>query len=1317
MRNISLSALSVCSVDESIGLSQSFCYDLDNDVVYGASVTAKSPPSIVIWKEDTLSRKASQVAEIHPETSPSSASVLCLHVLPETHQLCVIFEGGDIAVISLDDVEPTAEFVGAFDSGILAASWSPDEAYLVLINGDNQLLQMSRDFDVLYEAPLATTEFGEDKQNSLGWGSKATQFHGSLGKSAAAAPANPTLVASTPSDDKRPRISWRGDGTFFAVSSLEASESPTLMRRVVRVYSPSPEVTLHSTIEPTPGLEHQLAWNPSGSLIASTQLFGTSSEGLGAGREGRHDVVFYERNGLRRHSFEIVKGGNVSPSEIDAYAILDLAWSCDSSILAVWLRTEMEDIIQLWATGNYHWYLKQSIPSPTGKKFTSILWHPEKAMRLALSTSDSVTQIDLAWSTCSSPSQPPTDTGTVVVVDGVNGLVTPFRVQNIPPPMCSITLPLAAKKPLHDRRLPSAPVDVALAPHRDLLAALLPDRTISVWDLSDSTSSLAQIKKAPPRILWESTSVDSLGTLRDQYSSPRQIVIWEDKEASDKDKDWKIAVLASKSSGSADVLVLYSPALSEVFTMALETVNARLFVSDGLWVEGRDGTIMRWDSELQTLVPTETTLTSFCFDITTIPGPFKDVTPKFVGLNPQGKLFLSTASETAMPKVLAENVISYAAVPSYLTYTTTAHEAHFTPISTLLDESHTPESIKAASETRRVERGSRIVVAVPSNMSLVLQMPRGNLETISPRPFVLEVVRDDVINQRYRKAFLACRKHRVDLNYLLDCGFEAFLTGLGEFIEQVPEVDHINLLLANIGRSSRPASEINQICDEVRTKLLQRDLKTYVNSILTSYAVRSPPDLEAALRLLAQLQTGSPDLVEDALKYTIFLADANVLFDTALGMYDFPLTLLVAQHSQRDPREYLPFLRELRALPDAYQRFAIDDHLKRYSKALVGLRESGDAKFDEAIQYVEKHRLYVDALQVWKAEAEKHLRLLEAYGDYLYERRDFEQAGLGGTILALPGTMSLTIIIAAFGLAKKWRKAMLSYERAHMWKEAFALLVQAELADEEISSMAIRVAEDLTGRKRHIEAARVLFDYGKDVSGGITSLVQGNDVSEALRVITLQGQTALIEQIVWPGVLELCEELVDEIREAGEQLSKQSSRYRELQTRKAQEPELFYMENNVALQDVDTMTDAGESVVSTAFTRYTRAPSASSKVSKSQTNKSKKTERKKGKKGTVDEEAYIIASFVKMVPRLEHLKVECSKLLPHLLNLSESHRDQYSVVRSEIETFGTHLREVIEEVWPPDVDEMVMAAGPPPTPKPPKPTTTSKLWTTTLFLA
>jgi elongator complex protein 1 len=42
-----------------------------------------------------------------------------------------------------------------------------------------------------------------------------------------------------------------------------------------------------------------------------------------------------------------------------------------------------------------------------------------------------------------------------------------------------------------------------------------------------------------------------------------------------------------------------------------------------------------------------------------------------------------------------------------------------------------------------------------------------------------------------------------------------------------------------------------------------------------------------------------PHLVEDAVKYIIFLVDADRLFDTALGMYDFSLVLMIAQHAQK----------------------------------------------------------------------------------------------------------------------------------------------------------------------------------------------------------------------------------------------------------------------------------------------------------------------------------------------------------------------------------------------------------------------------------
>lgn len=43
----------------------------------------------------------------------------------------------------------------------------------------------------------------------------------------------------------------------------------------------------------------------------------------------------------------------------------------------------------------------------------------------------------------------------------------------------------------------------------------------------------------------------------------------------------------------------------------------------------------------------------------------------------------------------------------------------------------------------------------------------------------------------------------------------------------------------------------------------------------------------------------NPEIVENAIKYIIFLTNVNQLYDVALGMYDFKLVLMIAQYSQK----------------------------------------------------------------------------------------------------------------------------------------------------------------------------------------------------------------------------------------------------------------------------------------------------------------------------------------------------------------------------------------------------------------------------------
>lgn len=96
-------------------------------------------------------------------------------------------------------------------------------------------------------------------------------------------------------------------------------------------------------------MEHTVAWRPSGNWIVSTQRYGFP--GGGEGRSGRHDVVMFERNGLRRLDFSIenLAAAEASLSEGTgvrqwAYRAKEAAWSADSNILALWLEKDSGDV-------------------------------------------------------------------------------------------------------------------------------------------------------------------------------------------------------------------------------------------------------------------------------------------------------------------------------------------------------------------------------------------------------------------------------------------------------------------------------------------------------------------------------------------------------------------------------------------------------------------------------------------------------------------------------------------------------------------------------------------------------------------------------------------------------------------------------------------------------------------------------------------------------------------------------------------------------------------------------------------------------------
>ncbi|KIL68708.1 hypothetical protein M378DRAFT_8174 [Amanita muscaria Koide BX008] len=1260
MRNLTLCAVSAVQF-ENASISAT-AIDVDENVLYAAS-ESKNPDGdvdIELWKVSIEQRELAK-SDVHAcpfamftaavaATAAETSQVISLKILPEFKRVNVILRAGDITLLSLENELPAAEVEGSFESGILAASWSSDDMLLALVTGDEKLVLMTSTFDVLSEASIDTPEFGEDAPINVGWGSKQTQFHGSIGKAAAQAPAQ-AKIGSSPSDDELPRISWRGDAQYFVISKLSPPSPDGLRRRVLRVYDR--QGALQSTSEDVGGLEHTLSWRPSGNLIAGTQRFGF--EGGGAGNRDRHDVVFFERNGLRHGQFGIrVKGLVLGDMTQDAkrqwgYRVRELLWNAESTVLTLWIEKEKGDLVQLWTTSNYHWYLKQEIAaSNESGRFTSVNWHPENPNQLILSTNSAVVLRTYDWETCASQSQPPVDSGSVAVFDGSSILLTPFRTQNVPPPMSSYQLSLnpdlSTVPVAYSSRIP---VHASFSDEGDHLGILWECGYIEYWNLRTRIGPGAE-KVMDPVKIWS-------GVVDEHIHDWRQLLV--------RSQEGNLTIIVLGTAQQVDVIATIKVSNDSAIVRKqrqLHLACSRLIcIHPAVLVQDQRGKIVELDPQTLEEKGLEAEFPEFCLQAQLVTDEAQE--RFFIGLGPFGKLYATSADHTS--KALAPNATSFTVASGFIIYTTSAHESWYVPLKNLPAILSANEDefkhMSATWETRKVERGSRIVVAVPSSMSLVLQMPRGNLETINPRPLVMEVVKQDLDTGNYRKAFLSCRKHRIDLTVIVDHNQKAFFENVGSFVEQIHEVDYINLFLTVVGRGALPAETIAQVCDAVQMELERISLTKYINSILTAYVVKTPPDHESALACLLKLRDEHPDIVEDAVKYIIFLADADMLFNTALGMYDFSLVLMIAQHSQKDPREYLPFLRELRALEKYYQRFRIDNHLKRREKALKNLSLAGSERFEEAVKYIEDHQLYGSALSVWK-NTEKYNTVLELYGDWLFDRRD----GL-----------------AVFIEAQKLSKAMIAHERALEWRELFTIASLLGLAEEEIVNIAYRVAEELSSKKRHLEAGQVLLEYAQDVRHSVIAIAEGNGFSEARRIIMVQECPELVTEILHPAALETKAQITEDLNEMREQLRKQVNRLRELRIRKVEEPDAFYGTEDPTLHNVDVMTDV--SMPATAFTRYTVAASALSKTSKRSSRSKRKLERKvgSGRKGTVDEEEYLLKSVTKLVGRFHATRDEASSLLPHLFQFTEEHREEGRALQAELSEFENELGKALEEVW------------------------------------
>lgn len=1145
--------------------------------------------------------------------------ILALHCHPDSGSISLVLEGGDIIVVS---EEGSIEIVGSVDAGISAAKWSPDEELLIIATKVDTLLFMTREFEGTASIDLRPEDLQVSSHVDVGWGKKATQF---LGPGARAKglkdPTVPDKVDEgtlSEFDDlkgMKVSISWRGDGEFVAVNSvLEAQTGEGVRkRRVIRVYSR--EGVLDSVSEPIDGLEGALAWKPSGQLIAGIQRR--------EDQEGRIEVVFFERNGLRHGEFPL----RLSPEECKTIGSeIDLDWNSDSSVLAV----SMKDRVQLWTMGNYHYYLKQEIlRNGLGEESVVTNWHSEKPLQLACHSGEGMRLLSYSFEVSRGSVKPPFDHGVVAVIDGRNLKITPLRTANVPPPMA-----------FDEVELPDNAIDVAVDTTGMRIAVLHSDR-ISVLRCNYG------IKPAKKAVILETLHLDMPpGTAGRQlcFNDDDGIVIL---SSTPNDQGTRISTVSDF--GTSD--------------MRIETDVASLFRPtnhDRILFEDSKGAIH--DLKTKELVGT---LPTACPQVEVWQGDDGNL---LFGLTPSGMLHIQSGRQ----KSKIGSCTSFSITHTHLVYTTSNHLLKFVHLHTNGDLEIPLDEPEKDERCRNIERGAKLVTIMPSAYSLVLQMPRGNLETTYPRALVLAGIRHEIGDRQYKKAFLICRTQRVDMNILHDYAPQQFLSDVDLFVKQVKKVEYIDLFLSSLSEedvsqtiyretlkaqdsasgvngmaehaSAHATSKVNKICDAF-LKVLGSQESTYLQSIITAHVCKNPPDNPAGLALVSSLRKqGKQEQLEQAVDHICFLADANRLYDTALGTYDLDVTLLVAQQSQKDPREYLPYLQSLQDQEPLRQRFAIDNDLKRFSKALGHLHAL--EAFDEVKTYATKHDLYSQAIELYRYDNAKLTELMRIYADYLISRNRYKEAGIAYEYIG--DSMSAFEAYRSVGA---------------LWRECLSCTV--DMSEEKVFATARDLAEGCEESKDYTSAATIHLEYLQDLPECIRLLCKAYNFSEAIRLIAKHHQPSLLKSVLDPGIIEASATTTELLAEMSTQLHHQIPRLRELRLKKLQDPLSFLdagethpdIPDDISLAPTDASTSAG-----TFMTRYTNKSNLLGSVATDATRKTsknrKKEERKRarGKKGTVYEEEYLVNSIERLIERLNVSGEEVGKLVEGLMRRSMRER-------------------------------------------------------------
>ncbi|XKL63333.1 hypothetical protein PGB90_005697 [Kerria lacca] len=1009
------------------------------------------------------------------------------------NDLFIILNTGHLLKVSLLNSECNELVPTILNTGPLkCCSWSSDYERTVCINIEDILSVFTIEdcnFEKLIDISLQEIFEEQNKFVNVGWGSVETQFRGSEGKYSTIV--NQEIHEESFQDknlnDDTVHICWKYNCTAFAVNYICKKDNI----RKIKVFNQ--DGVLLNVTKSIYGLQSASDWCSLRNLITCVQTL-----------PNKQVICFLEENALLHGDFQL-------PENIK---ITKLLWNNSGDILAC-IGSHLihnQEFIALWTTSNYKWYMKQNLKFK--ERIVYVQWDAALPNRLHIILKSGVYRM-IEWlfqinesSKCNCEN----NLSLVAVINNNNVNFTPYRLVYQPP---------------------SIPFKTNNTFVYSVNAVIFPNMTLtSEHDYFDCNSTILYLDNNQILLLkYENTNIADIFsfTFNDpnveiDFSTPVEMSAWLWILPNSLFFNW------SRQDGNYFCVSHLDIANKSIIITKLFKLDSLIITivnrDDDVIIHSEDGKLFIFQDDRLHLM-------SICF---IEPCHFLEVinSDTLIALNQNKNLYIN---ET----IKWRDVISFYWKNPFLILVTMENQLLISKLD-FVDERIQFKEIFG----RNIEPRSYLVTLVDDQV--ILETKRGNIETITPRPFIIFKMEEMIKNSQYFEVFQMLRKQRINMNVIFDHDPASFLNNIKNIVNSMQEPSYLLTFITelkdeNVAEKMFPW-KYSKIKNETENKVL-----TICKALSDSIKELNNEKLNSSLIAALVRQDKLAEAANYAIKYNeiatlCHLSDAVIVYEAALASYDLECALKIIQYSKLDPSEYLPFIRELQETEENYRKFKICNYLEKYDEALKYLSNyEENEKFEECLKYIHKHKLYVTALELYNIKQNsvsngihsQYIKILTIVAEYFYENKFYEEAAI------------------LFEKAKLNEKALVCYLAIGDWFSSISIIKTMNCEKSIEMKMFSNTYDLLYKQGKYEDAAFIAYNFIGNCEIAVQTYLTAKKYCRSINVATSFKNENILRNIIKPYLKEEVTYIIESINSNMKSLNTYSKRLHDLREKNKQQ--------------------------------------------------------------------------------------------------------------------------------------------------------------------